>query len=102
MASSPDKDRKRASRAQDQSPWADWDDSVLGAESAFPPTVIGWDNPAADEKNAGDRWAHVAAMIEAQRAEARAARARSRRIALGITAVAGLVALVATLQLFVA
>src|SRR5690606_26547431 len=86
------------------SAWSDWDDSVLGAESAFPATVIGWDNPAAEEEGsgtAGDKWAYIASMIESERAETHAARARARRIALSVTGVLVLVVLVAVLQAFI-
>lgn len=85
------------------SAWADWDDSVLGAESAFPATVIGWDNPAAEEEGggtAGDKWAYIATMIESERADAHAARARTRRIALSVTGVVVLIALAIALQAF--
>jgi len=81
----------------------DWDDSLLGAESAFPETVIGWDNPAADAPGgdrSSDKWAYIATMIEAERAEAQAARARTRRIVLSVTGVVVLILLAAGLQAF--
>lgn len=81
----------------------DWDDDLLGAESAFPETVIGWDNPAADapgSDRAGDKWAYIAAMIEAERAQAHAARARTRRIVLGVTGAVVLILVAAGLQAF--
>lgn len=83
--------------------WSDWDDSVLGAESAFPETVIGWDNPAAEASGsgtAGDKWAYVAAMIEAERAEAQAQRAKRRRIALSVMGIVAVVAVLAGIQAF--
>lgn len=79
-----------------------WDDAALGAESAFPATVIGWDNPAAEntDTGAGDKWAYVAAMIESERAQAHSERARRRRMALSVTSVIALIVLIAGLQAF--
>lgn len=83
-----------------------WDDAVLGAESAFPTTVIGWDNPNTETSDgptaAGDKWAYVAAMIETERAEAHAARSRSRRKALAVVAGVAVIAVIVMLQAFIA
>lgn len=81
-------------------------DEAVGAESAFPATVIGWDNPAAEARARpeppSDRWAYVAAMMEAERAATRSAHAHRRRIGLGIAAAIALLALAAVLRAFIA
>lgn len=82
------------------------EDAIVGAESAFPATVIGWDNPAAETRARpeppSDRWAYVAAMMEAERAAAQSERGRRRRIGLGIAGAVTLLALAAVLQAFIA
>lgn len=82
------------------------EDAVVGAESAFPATVIGWDNPAAEARAhpeaPSDRWAYVAAMMEAERAAARTEHTRRRRIGLGVAGAVALLALAAVLQAFIA
>ncbi len=81
-------------------------DEAVGAESAFPATVIGWDNPAAEARARpeppSDRWAYVAAMMEAERVSAQAERARRRRIGLGIAGAMALLTLAGVLQAFLA
>jgi hypothetical protein len=53
------------------------------------PTVAGWDHPAAQRgppKVEGDKWARIAALMEAERREAEARRRRMRRNALTVVA----------------
>jgi hypothetical protein len=61
------------------------------------PTVLGWDHPAAQAgpKAAADKWARVAALMEAERGEADEKRRRMRRRAfavLGFLCIAALIA----------
>lgn len=76
----------------------DWEDAApLGAESAFPATVLGWHHPDAHPAAVDDHWAGVVAMIAAERAAGDAHRARQRRIRLalggGIMLIAGIAGL---------
>ena len=57
-------------------------------------TVLGWDHPAAQKpvSAADDKWARIANLMEAERREAAAKRAKTRRI--GIIFLVGLVVVV--------
>ncbi len=68
------------------------------------PTVVGWDNPAAQSapsEVAGDKWAKVAALMETERRETEERRQRVRRLAFTVLGVIGLVALIAFARAFV-
>jgi len=63
------------------------------------PTVVGWNNPAA-EPAAGataDRWARLAALIEAERSQAQEQRRRTQRNMIAVLAAVLGMALVAAL-----
>ena len=57
-------------------------------------TVLGWDHPAAQKpvSAADDKWARIANLMEAERREAAAKRAKTRRI--GVIFLVGLVVVV--------
>lgn len=65
----------------------DWEEaSLLGAESAFPATVLGYqrDTKVVTDAAAGDHWAAVAAMMAAERAAREARRDQQRRLGLAL------------------
>ena len=60
------------------------------ADDAFPPTVIGWDHPAAQTPDADSgKWAQIAAMMAAEQEAAQARRARLRRACLIAVSIVG-------------
>jgi len=60
------------------------------------PTVLGWDHPAAQagSKAIEDKWARVAALMEAERSEADQKRRRLRRRAFAVLGFLGFVVLI--------
>jgi hypothetical protein len=60
-------------------------------------TVLGWDHPAAQKpvSAADDKWARIANLMEAERREAAAKRAKTRRVAMVFFACLVLVVVVA-------
>ena len=65
------------------------------------PTVVGWDHPAAHgaRPRDEDKWAKVAALMEAERAEANANRRRMRQFTIAFVGVALVLVLLAVARM---
>jgi hypothetical protein len=93
---------KRAAAAPAPAPPLDgrtvigWDHPAANATPLDQPTVAGWDHPSAQgasAQGADEKWSRIAALMEAERAEAIEKRRRAKRAVMFVVGVLAVIAL---------